>query len=75
MKTDLSKRIGSPNVVFILADDLGYGDLGYYGQQHFETPNIDRMAAEGMRLTQHYSGSTVCAYDRSAYGPHRSPRQ
>jgi arylsulfatase A len=60
--------IETPNIVYILADDLGYGDLGCYGQKHFETPNIDRMAAEGMRFTQHYSGSTVCAYDRSAHG-------
>lgn len=44
--------IGSPNIVHILADDLGYGDLGCYGQKDFETPNIDRMAAEGMRFTQ-----------------------
>jgi arylsulfatase A-like enzyme len=51
--------IETPNIVYILADDLGYGDLGCYGQKHFETPNIDRMAAEGMRFTQHYSGSTV----------------
>ena len=54
----------TPNIVYILADDLGYGDLGCYGQKHFETPNIDRMAAEGMRFTQHYSGSTVCAPSR-----------
>ena len=58
--------IETPNIVFILADDLGYGDLGCYGQKHFETPNIDRMAAEGMRFTQHYSGSTVCAPSRCA---------
>lgn len=54
------------NVIYILADDLGYGDLSCYGQQHFSTPNIDRLAAEGMRFTQHYSGSTVCAPSRSA---------
>lgn len=54
-----------PNIVFILADDLGYGDLSVYGQTHFETPNIDRLAAEGMRFIQHYSGSTVCAPSRS----------
>lgn len=58
--------IETPNIVYILADDLGYGDLGCYGQKHFETPNIDRMAAEGMRFTQHYSGSTVCAPSRCA---------
>jgi arylsulfatase A len=53
-----------PNVIYILADDLGYGDLSCYGQKRFETPNIDRLAAEGMRFTQHYSGSTVCAPSR-----------
>jgi arylsulfatase A-like enzyme len=55
-----------PNVVFILADDLGYGDLGCYGQKQIQTPNIDRMAAEGMRFTQFYAGSTVCAPSRCA---------
>jgi len=55
-----------PNIVFILADDLGYGDLSCLGQSHFQTPNIDRLAAEGMLFTQHYSGSTVCAPSRSA---------
>ncbi|MHC4619675.1 MAG: arylsulfatase [Planctomycetota bacterium] len=53
-----------PNIIFILADDLGYGDLGCYGQKEIKTPNIDRMAAEGMRFTQHYAGSTVCAPSR-----------
>jgi len=53
-----------PNVIFILADDLGYGDVGAYGQQKIKTPNIDRLAAEGMRFTQHYSGSPVCAPSR-----------
>jgi len=55
-----------PNVVFILADDLGYGDLGCYGQKRIRTPNLDRMAAEGMRFTQFYAGSTVCAPSRCA---------
>ena len=54
-----------PNVLFILADDMGYGDLGCYGQQHFYTPHIDRLAAEGMRFTDCYSGSTICAPSRS----------
>lgn len=53
-----------PNVIFILADDLGYGDLGCYGQQVIQTPNLDRMAAEGMIFTDHYAGSTVCAPSR-----------
>lgn len=54
-----------PNIIFILADDLGYGDLGCYGQKLIQTPNLDRMAAEGMRFTQFYAGSTVCAPSRS----------
>lgn len=49
------------NIVFILADDLGYGELGCYGQQKIRTPNLDRLAAEGTRFTQHYSGAPVCA--------------
>ncbi len=50
-----------PNIIYILADDLGYGELGCYGQQKIETPNIDKLAETGMRFTQHYSGSAVCA--------------
>jgi len=53
-----------PNIIFILADDMGYGDLGCYGQKTLSTPNIDRLAAEGMRFTRHYAGSTVCAPSR-----------
>lgn len=56
-----------PNVIFILADDLGYGDLGCYGQKRIQTPNLDRMAAEGMRFTQCYAGSTVCSPSRCAF--------
>jgi arylsulfatase A-like enzyme len=55
-----------PNIVFILADDLGYGDLGCYGQKLIQTPNIDRFAAEGIRFTQAYAGCTVCAPSRCA---------
>src|SRR5580704_8291394 len=55
-----------PNIIFILADDLGYGDLGCYGQKRIQTPNIDRLAKEGMRFTQCYAGSTVCAPSRCA---------
>ncbi len=53
-----------PNVIFILADDLGYGDLGCYGQSKIKTPNIDRLARSGVRFTQCYAGSTVCAPSR-----------
>lgn len=55
-----------PNIVYILADDLGYGDLSCYGQQRFITPNIDRLAAEGIKFTQHYTGCTVSAPSRSS---------
>ena len=54
----------TPNFIFILADDLGYGDLGCYGQKLIQTPRLDRMAAEGMRFTQFYAGATVCAPSR-----------
>ena len=53
-----------PNIVFLLADDLGYGDLGSFGQKKIRTPHLDRLAAQGMRLTQHYSGNAVCAPSR-----------
>ena len=53
-----------PNILFFLADDLGYGDLGCYGQTRIETPNLDRLAAEGIRFTQAYAGATVCAPSR-----------
>ena len=55
-----------PNIVYILADDLGYGDLGCYGQKIIRTPNIDRLAKEGMLFTDHYAGSSVCAPSRAA---------
>jgi arylsulfatase A-like enzyme len=55
-----------PNIVFIIVDDMGYGDLGCYGSKVLDTPRIDRMAAEGMRFTDAYSGCTVCAPARSA---------
>src|ERR1700746_1575604 len=53
-----------PNIVFILADDLGYGDVGCYGQQRIQTPNIDRLAKEGLRFTDFYAGCTVLAASR-----------
>jgi arylsulfatase A-like enzyme len=55
-----------PNIILIQADDLGYGDLSSYGQQHFDTPRLDQLAREGMRFTQYYAGTTVCAPSRSA---------
>src|SRR5580704_5788588 len=53
-----------PNIIFILADDLSYGDLGCYGQTMIKTPNIDKLAGEGMRFTDFYAGDTVCAPSR-----------
>jgi arylsulfatase A-like enzyme len=54
-----------PNIIWIMADDLGYGDLGCYGQKLIQTPSLDKMAAEGLRFTQFYAGATVCAPSRS----------
>ncbi len=62
--TTAAETAPRPNIIYILADDLGYGDLGCYGQKTLATPNLDRLAAEGMRFTQHYAGSTVCAPSR-----------
>ncbi len=53
-----------PNIIYLMLDDAGYGDFSCYGQKYFKTPNIDRIAAEGMRFTDHYSASTVCAPTR-----------
>src|SRR5450432_2616790 len=55
-----------PNIILILADDLGYTDLGCYGQQKTETPNIDKLAKAGLRFTQFYAGTTVCAPSRAS---------
>ena len=59
-------RAARPNIVYILADDLGYGDLGCYGQQQIATPNIDALARESLRFTQHYAGNSVCTPSRSS---------
>lgn len=64
--TNHPPRLRKPNIIFILADDLGYGELGCYGQTQIKTPNIDKLAAEGMRFTSCYAGSTVCAPSRCA---------
>src|SRR6058998_129800 len=53
-----------PNIIFILADDLGYGDLGCYGQKYIQTPNLDRMATQGMKFTSFYAGNAVCGPSR-----------
>ena len=60
------QRPSGPNILLIHADDLGYGDLSAYGQAKFQTPSLDRLAREGTRFTQYYSGSTVCAPSRAA---------
>jgi arylsulfatase len=62
-----------PNVVFVLADDLGHAELGSYGQQKIRTPSLDRLAAQGMRFTQHYAGSAVCAPSRAVLMTGRHP--
>ncbi|MEQ8852651.1 sulfatase-like hydrolase/transferase [Gimesia sp.] len=54
-----------PNIIFIMADDLGYGDLGCYGQKLIQTPHIDQLAAQGMRFTQAYAGASVCTASRA----------
>jgi arylsulfatase A len=54
-----------PNIIYIYADDLGYGELGCYGQEKIRTPNLDQLAAEGMKFTQHYTGAPVCAPARA----------
>ena len=56
-----------PNIIYIMCDDMGYGDLGCYGQQYIATPNLDRMAAQGMRFTQAYAGSPVSAPSRASF--------
>ena len=62
----VSAQAGKPNIVFILADDLGYADVSCYGQLDYTTPNIDRLALEGMRFTQAYANSSVCSATRTA---------
>ena len=61
------KKEARPNIIFIMCDDMGYGDLGCYGQKRIETPNLDRMAQEGMRFTQAYAGSPVSAPSRASF--------
>ncbi|NOY95772.1 MAG: arylsulfatase [Chlorobi bacterium] len=59
-----TKEVSKPNIIYILADDLGYAEVGCYGQEKIETPNIDALATNGMRFTQHYAGAPVCAPSR-----------
>lgn len=66
MTSMVNNKIVKPNIIYILADDLGYGDLSCYGQKKFSTPNIDKLADEGMLFTSHYAGCTVCAPSRSS---------
>ncbi len=72
-RADVAAVPARPNVVFVLADDLGYAELGSYGQQKIRTPSLDRLAAEGVRFTQHYSGNAVCAPSRSVLLTGRHP--
>lgn len=64
-RIESSQTIQQPNIIYILADDMGIGDVGVYGQKKIDTPNIDKLAEEGMLFTQHYAGATVCAPSRS----------
>ncbi|MEY4190179.1 MAG: Arylsulfatase, partial [Planctomycetota bacterium] len=59
-----SQQDQKPNIIFIMADDLGYGDLGCYGQKKIKTPRLDKLATQGIRFTDYYAGSTVCAPSR-----------
>jgi arylsulfatase A-like enzyme len=62
----MAQNTKKPNIIFILTDDLGYGDLGCFGSKVIKTPNLDKLASEGVKLTQFYSGSTVCAPSRNS---------
>ncbi|NCT08663.1 MAG: arylsulfatase [Flavobacteriia bacterium] len=65
-KNTIKQNSSKPNIIYILADDLGYGDLSFLGQKKFKTPNIDKLAKEGVFFTQHYAGTSVCAPSRSS---------
>ena len=62
-----AQKTPKPNIIYIMCDDMGYGDLGCYGQSYISTPNIDNMAKEGMRFTQAYAGSPVSAPSRASF--------
>jgi arylsulfatase A len=63
----LNLQAEKPNIIFVLTDDLGYGDLGSYGQKMVKTPHLDRFASEGIRFTDAYSGHTVCGPSRCTF--------
>ena len=70
-----AQKTPKPNIIYIMCDDMGYGDLGCYGQSYISTPNIDNMAKEGMRFTQAYAGSPVSAPSRTEFLPCNIQRQ
>ncbi|MGH7955765.1 MAG: sulfatase-like hydrolase/transferase, partial [Opitutaceae bacterium] len=61
---DVKSAARRPNIIFLLADDLGYGDIGAFGQKKIRTPHLDQLANDGMRFTHHYSGHNICAPSR-----------
>src|SRR5262245_47277365 len=65
-RESIQRADARPNIVFIMADDLGYADVSCYGRRDYETPNIDRIALEGLRFTQSYANSAVCSATRTA---------
>ncbi len=71
--TVVTRTDNRPNIIYILADDLGYGDIGPFGQKKIKTPSLDKMAQQGMRLTEHYAGSTVCAPSRASLVTGKQP--
>ncbi len=71
--TEITRTDKRPNIIYILADDLGYGDIGAFGQKEIKTPSLDKMAQQGMRLTEHYAGSTVCAPSRASLVTGKQP--
>src|ERR1043165_5100198 len=62
-----------PNIIFLLADDLGYGDIGPFGQKKIRTPNLDQLARDGLKFTQHYAGHNVCAPSRCVFMTSKHP--